>query len=240
MAFPRSHTRGVEPVSRAMPASQPPLWPLPGLTVTGQQDASVWDPGLPPHRPWEGGSGPGFCSQRRVGDTLEKLHGAGLFIETAAVRDEQTPHLPRVPREASHRLAHGHSLICDPPWIPCSACTPQVWCVSGVWCVSSSVWCVLCVCVIVCEGELPSVQPPWVWYLVCVWCAVCVCVSVCEGELPSVQPLWVWYLVCVWCVSGVLCVCVSVCEGELPSVVQPLWVWYLVCVWCALCVCECV
>ena len=183
MAFPRSHTRGVEPVSRAMPASQPPLWPLPGLTVTGQQDASVWDPGLPPHRPWEGGSGPGFCSQRRVGDTLEKLHGAGLFIETAAVRDEQTPHLPRVPREASHRLAHGHSLICDSPWIPCSACTPHVWCVwcvSGVWCV----WCVSAVCVCPCVrvSSLPfSLCGSGIWCVsgivcvgVCLVCAMCV------------------------------------------------------------------
>lgn len=110
------------------------------------------DPGLPPHRPCgeEGGFSPSFCSQCRMGDTLEKLHGAGLFVETVAVRDEQTPHPPRVPREPPHRLGCGHSLICDPPWIPCSACTPHVWCVWCVWCVSE-VWCVwyvsaVCVC----------------------------------------------------------------------------------------------
>ena len=106
----------------------------------------VWDPGLPPHRPWEGGSGPGFCSQSSVGDTLEKLHGAGLFIETAPVRDEQTPHPPRVPREPPHRLARGHSLICDPPQIPCSARTPHVWCVSGSGVCLVSGACCVCVC----------------------------------------------------------------------------------------------
>lgn len=105
-----------------------------------------------------GGGGLQFCSQCHMGDTLEKLHGAGLFVETVAVRDEQTPHPPRVPREPPHRLGCGHSLICDPPWIPCSACTPHVW---RVWCVSE-VWCVwyvsaVCVCVPMCEGELPSI-----------------------------------------------------------------------------------
>lgn len=44
-AFPRSHTLGVGFTFRARPASQPPLWPLPVLTVTGQQGASPCGPG---------------------------------------------------------------------------------------------------------------------------------------------------------------------------------------------------
>ncbi|XP_055439804.1 troponin T, cardiac muscle [Bubalus kerabau] len=63
--------------------------------MTGSRLRRVASPRLLPEAvspggcgPWEGGSGPGFCSQRRVGDTLEKLHGAGLFIETAAREEE--------------------------------------------------------------------------------------------------------------------------------------------------------
>lgn len=107
----------------------PPSHPS-GLSVCsqrlGQQDASPRG-ALGCLRPWEWGLDPSFCSQSRMEDTLEKHHGAGLFVEAAAVRDEQTPHLPRVPREPPHRLGRGHSLICDLPDSLLSSYSPCVW-----------------------------------------------------------------------------------------------------------------
>ena len=65
-AFPRSHTQGVELVSRAMPTSQPPLWPLRVLTATGTArrfpmwawaasglGSGAWTPASVPRAAWK-------------------------------------------------------------------------------------------------------------------------------------------------------------------------------------------
>lgn len=134
-----THTgRGVHVPSQA----RLPATPL--ASPCAHSDGTARD--APPCGPWaaspqalRGELGSWLLFPVQHGATLEKLHRAGLFVETAAVRDEQTPHPPRVPREPPHRLGRGHSLICDPAWIPCSARTPHVWCVWGVRCVCDCV-----------------------------------------------------------------------------------------------------